>query len=225
MTTVMETEGASPSVPSEVSSSVAVAPCAHGRGVDRFGAVASSLCAVHCMACAFLPAAFGMLGLGALQSHRAEWVFTLTAVALASGALILGWRRHRSVFVAAMLTLGIVGLLASRGLEMTGAHAAEAHGHGDEREISEVAAGAGAVHDDADAPCNTHAETAHAVVVGAVATGAEHQSAATDDGCDTHNNETHRAGAIVGIFGGLLLVMGHVANLRMTRRCQSERCN
>lgn len=94
--------------------SVAIEPRGTDR-LDRVGAVASSLCAVHCAVCALLPAAFGALGMGSLLGHEAEWVFTLIAVAFAAGALISGWRRHRSVWVAGLLALGIAGLLASRG--------------------------------------------------------------------------------------------------------------
>ena len=93
--------------------------------LDRFGAVASSLCAVHCAICAVLPAAFGALGLSVLLSHEAEWAFTLIAIAFAGGALVVGWRVHRSRTVAVLLSLGIVGLLASRFIEMGSDH----HGH------------------------------------------------------------------------------------------------
>ncbi len=96
--------------------------------VDRIGAVASSLCAVHCAICALLPAAFGALGVGALLGQEAEWIFTLVAIGFAAGALVLGWRRHRSVGVATLLVIGMMGLLASRGIE-----AGHEHGqhHGD----------------------------------------------------------------------------------------------
>ena len=62
-----------------------------------------------------------------LFGHEAEWIFTLIAVAFASGALVLGWRVHRSSKVAGFFLLGIIGLLASRGLEM-GSHD-DHHGH------------------------------------------------------------------------------------------------
>lgn len=90
--------------------------------LDRFGAVASSACAVHCAIAAFLPALFGALGLGFLIGHRAEWGLTLLAIALAAGALIRGWRRHRALGAAALLALGIVGLLASRAVEGSTGH-------------------------------------------------------------------------------------------------------
>ena len=90
--------------------------------LDRFGAVASSLCALHCALCAFLPIVFSAVGLGFLIGHEAEWVLTMVAIAFAGGALFWGWAQHRSVYVAGLLTLGIVGLLASRGLEMGSGH-------------------------------------------------------------------------------------------------------
>lgn len=101
-----------------------------GDRVDHVGLVASGLCAAHCALSALLPVALGTLGLGALFGHEAEWVFTLVAVVFASAALVLGWRRHRSVLAASLLALGIAGLLASRGLEMRGPH----HGHDDHDE-------------------------------------------------------------------------------------------
>lgn len=56
-----------------------------------------------------------------------EWAFTLVAVLFATGALIVGWRKHRSMAVAALLTLGIIGLLTARGVEASSGHH-EAHG-------------------------------------------------------------------------------------------------
>ena len=85
---------------------------------DRLGSVASTLCAVHCAICAFLPVIFTAVGLNFLLNQSAEWLFSLVAIAFGLGALILGWRRHRSKTVAILLTLGVVGILASRGLEM-----------------------------------------------------------------------------------------------------------
>ena len=90
--------------------------------IDQAGAVASTLCAIHCAICALLPAAFGALGLGMLLSQTAEWVFTIVAVFIAMGALVLSWRQYRSIAVAGLLGLGIVGLLTSRVLEMGSDH-------------------------------------------------------------------------------------------------------
>ena len=108
---------------------------------DRLGSVASTLCALHCAVCAFLPVIFTGLGLGFLLGQSVEWLFSLVAVAFGLGALVLGWRTHGSKKVAALLTLGVIGILASRGLEMGSDH----HGHGEEHHADEH----GDEHDDA----------------------------------------------------------------------------
>lgn len=133
------------------------------------------------------------LGLGALLGHEAEWVFTATAIVFGASALVLGWRRHRSARVAALLGLGIVGLLASRGIEMSG-------GHDDH-----------------------HAEAAHAAA-------AHHAAADAQDAHDAHPEAgfAHAAGTAVGVLAGLMLLFGHLLNLRVARRepdgCPAECC-
>ena len=127
--------------------------------VDRFGAVASTLCAAHCAVCALLPAAFGVLGLGFLLGHEAEWIFTIVAAAFATGALVHGWRRHRSPGIALLLVVGIAGLLLARSVE-----------------------------------------------------GGSHQG---------HDDAVHLAGSAVGILAALVLVAGHILNLRASR-CAEE---
>ena len=109
---------------------------------DRAGAVAGTVCAAHCAVSAFLPAAFGMLGLGFLLGHEAEWVLSMVAIVFASVALVLAWRRRKDRRVAALLALGIVGLLASRLVEESSghedAHHEEGHGHGHADEAEEA---------------------------------------------------------------------------------------
>ena len=61
---------------------------------DYFGSFASTVCAVHCAICGFLPALFGILGLGFLVSSEVEWMFVIVAIMFALLALILGWRQH-----------------------------------------------------------------------------------------------------------------------------------
>jgi hypothetical protein len=87
------------------------------RSVDRFGALASTACAVHCVLSASLPEALAALGLSALLGDDTEWAFTLCALAAASGALLLGWRKHRSPRVVSTLGAGIALLLLARLLE------------------------------------------------------------------------------------------------------------
>lgn len=172
--------------------------------VDRFGAVASSLCAAHCAVCALLPAAFSALGLGFLMGHEAEWAFVLLAVALGAGAMVLGWRQHRSTKVAGLLALGIIGLLVSRGLEMSGDH----HGHHDEVHHAEAADGDG--HErEAESKSDEHGDEKEE----------EHAQTTLE-----HSEDSHLLGASVGIFSGLLLMFGHILNIRTLRRCEMPCC-
>lgn len=79
--------------------------------VDRFGAFASMLCAVHC---ALLPLVFGILpalGLGFLANHGFEQIFVSFAIVLATISLIYGLRKHGSYRAFVFLVPGIVLLL------------------------------------------------------------------------------------------------------------------
>ncbi len=151
------------------------------------------MCAIHCAICAFLPVIFTAVGLNFLLNQSAEWIFSLVAIAFGLGALVLGWRRHRSKTVAALLVLGVVGILASRGLEMGSDH----HGHDDAHHEEAVADGAKEHHDEADH--DEHGE-AHG----------EH-----DDGA-------HTLGAVVGVLAGTTLLFGHLLNIRAFRRRREE---
>ncbi len=90
--------------------------------LDRLGMIGSSLCALHCLACAFLPGLLGILGLGALLGSGAEWGFTAFTILIASLALWVGFRRHRSLKVATLFLVGIAGLLLSRAIEESSEH-------------------------------------------------------------------------------------------------------
>ena len=90
--------------------------------VDRLGITASFLCAVHCAAVALTPAIFAALGLDILADHEAEWAFTLFAVFVAGFATFSGFRKHGSIKVLAIFSVGIAFLLASRMTEEMGLH-------------------------------------------------------------------------------------------------------
>ena len=171
---------------------------------DRMGSFASSICALHCAICGLLPMAFTALGLGFLLGHEAEWILSITAIVLGLGALGLGWRQHRSRWVAGMLMVGIVGLLVSRGLEMGIGH--EDH-HGSSHHEGEE-------HAESDELGDAHEEDAHTSEHSE-----EHHDAEPEDG-DT----AHLVGTLVGVFAGLLLLVGHIFNIRMARRCREECC-
>ena len=74
---------------------------------DRVGAVASFLCAVHCMALPFVIAVLPALGLSFLADHKFERIFIACASVLALAALIRGYRRHH---IASPLYLALPGL-------------------------------------------------------------------------------------------------------------------
>lgn len=79
--------------------------------IDRFGALASMLCAVHC---ALLPLIFGVLpalGLGFLAEHGYEQVFVSFAILLATISLLYGLRTHGSYRAFAFLVPGIALLV------------------------------------------------------------------------------------------------------------------
>ncbi|MBL0164835.1 MAG: MerC domain-containing protein [Xanthomonadales bacterium] len=80
--------------------------------VDRVGAFASMLCAIHC---ALLPLIFGILpalGLGFLAGHAFEQVFVSFAIVLASISLLFGLRRHGRYRAFLFLVPGILLLVA-----------------------------------------------------------------------------------------------------------------
>lgn len=168
--------------------------------LDRLGAAASSLCAVHCAVCALLPAAFGSLGLGFMLRSEAEWAFTLIAVVLATGAMVVGWRRHRSVLVVGLLAAGISGLLVSRGLEVGSAH----HEHSGEAQDARFERSAQPNHG-TPSSAEKHAVT----------------EARRDRGSHVaHEGSVHFAGTAVGVLAGLLLVFGHILNIRAPHHCR-----
>jgi len=78
---------------------------------DRIGAVASFLCAIHCALLPFVLALLPFLGLEFLADHRFERGFVLFACALASIALIRGFRRHQHPLPLLLATPGLVLLL------------------------------------------------------------------------------------------------------------------
>lgn len=88
--------------------------------IDRLGTLASGACAVHCVLSGVLPEVLAAAGLGALLGHEFEWGFTLVALVLAASALVLGFRKHRSRPVVALLGGVVVVLLLARLLEDAG---------------------------------------------------------------------------------------------------------
>lgn len=88
--------------------------------LDRWGAFTSAACALHCLVFALLPGLISALGLGIVFVPAVEWSLVLTALVIASSALFLGWRRHRSVGVLLAFLVGASGLILSRAFEEFG---------------------------------------------------------------------------------------------------------
>ena len=171
---------------------------------DRFGAVASSLCAIHCALCA-IGGIFASIGMKSLEGHGVELGLTLVAVAFGLAALYFGWRHHRSRNVLILIVAGILALGVSRGLEMGSGHD---HGHGDAHAEGEKHEG-----DEHHNEEGAHAEKA----------GEGHHEGHDEHG-DEHGGGLHDVGAAAGVLGGILLFIGHLANLRATRRWREECC-
>ena len=81
------------------------------RTADRFGAVASFLCAIHCAALPFILALLPALGLEFLADHRFERGFVMFACVLALLSLASGFRRHRRPVPLALALPGLLLLL------------------------------------------------------------------------------------------------------------------
>ena len=179
-----------------------------GELTDRFGAVASSLCALHCAICGMAPALFGVLGLGVLLSHEVELGLALMAILVALWAIVVAWRQHRSKLVLGIFILGIAGLVLSRGLEM-GGH----DGHHEEEHHAE--AGASVEGDDG------HTEKQQAENHEGEREG-EHGDEHEGEHGDEHEGDSHALGAAAGVLGGGLLFAGHLLNLRAMRRRRED---
>jgi hypothetical protein len=101
--------------------------------LDLAGAVTSGLCTLHCALMPALVAILPMIGLGMLAGEGIEMVLLGTSAALATVSIGLGYRRHRSGRVVAVVAFGL-GMLAlghlveTRGFEVLGVVAIVAGG-------------------------------------------------------------------------------------------------
>lgn len=89
--------------------------------LDHAGAVASTLCAIHCVLCAVAPGFLALAGTSIVSSHESEWAMVGLALGIGTAAAIGGYRIHRSrrVFLS-FITSGAV-ILAARSVEEQGA--------------------------------------------------------------------------------------------------------
>lgn len=79
--------------------------------VDRVGATASLLCAVHCALLPFVLALLPLIGLEFLAGHTFERIFVACAAVLASTSILVAYRRHRHPQALFLMVPGIMLLL------------------------------------------------------------------------------------------------------------------
>ncbi|HEX5354461.1 MAG TPA: MerC domain-containing protein [Rhodanobacteraceae bacterium] len=79
--------------------------------VDRVGAMASMLCAVHCVLLPFVLALLPLVGLEFLAGHTFERVFVACAATLASASIFTAYRRHRKPYALFLMVPGIALLV------------------------------------------------------------------------------------------------------------------
>jgi hypothetical protein len=92
---------------------VARSPPAPAPRADRAGIVASSVCAVHCIAGSVLAGASGAIA-PIFADPRVEVGLSTTAILLAVAALVSAWRRHRRSAPAIIGGLGVVSVATAR---------------------------------------------------------------------------------------------------------------
>ncbi|MGN6789203.1 MAG: MerC domain-containing protein [Rhodanobacteraceae bacterium] len=80
--------------------------------VDRVGATASMLCAVHCALLPFVLALLPLIGLEFLAGHTFERIFVGCAAALACASILTAYRRHRRPHALFLMVPGIALLCA-----------------------------------------------------------------------------------------------------------------
>ena len=90
--------------------------------LDKVGAVASAICAVHCLLTGVALSMLSVAGLGFIGSLSAEIGFISVAVFVGSWAIIHGIRKHHSYAPALIFVFGITCIALS--------HFALPHHHG-----------------------------------------------------------------------------------------------
>lgn len=91
--------------------------------LDKVGACASSVCAVHCLITGVAYGLLSIVGLDFLGSVTADIVFLTIAVLVGGFAVVMGYRRHRSLLPATIFATGLGLVVLS--------HFVLGHRHGD----------------------------------------------------------------------------------------------
>jgi hypothetical protein len=94
--------------------------------LDKLGASASFLCAIHCALMPIIVTLAPLMALSILASETFEWILFGISAILGTISICWGYRMHRSRKAAAMLACGLALLAAGRMLHQHHTHAVEA---------------------------------------------------------------------------------------------------
>ncbi len=103
--------------------------------LDKYGALASGICAVHCFLTSIAFGLFSVAGLGFLGNEIVDSAFVLVAIILGSFAVRSGYRHHRSKVPAILFIGGLCMAMYSH--FVLGHNHLEPHEH-DVMELEEV---------------------------------------------------------------------------------------
>ena len=188
----------------ESSATVSVSnPLLRSAWADWAGMIASIGCAIHCAAMPLVLAYLPTLGLGWLAGEGFHQWMAVICFGLAAAAFVPGWRKHGSIIPAMWGAAGLF-LLTSAAFGLEGSCCPSC------------------------APGDTSTEV----------TSTENIATANDDGCafcescETTEETTKVASSsalapfagFITPFGGVLLVVGHIANHLKSCKCRGNNC-
>ncbi len=109
-----DSKGVVPSAPNLRASATNADELAHLGKLDRAGATASFLCAIHCALMPLVVTILPLLGLGFLSSEPVEWALLACSATLGSLSLCLGFRKHRKRRTFMVLAIALAIMVAGR---------------------------------------------------------------------------------------------------------------
>lgn len=81
---------------------------------DRFGGVASAICALHCLTISFIPSLLSNVQFFSSYNEILEWGFFSFALFFALSSLLFNWKKHKNIIVLIGLISGICFLSLGR---------------------------------------------------------------------------------------------------------------
>ena len=82
--------------------------------LDRFGGVASAICALHCLTISFVPSLLSNVQFFSSYNEILEWGFFSFALLFALSSVIFNWKSHKNVLVLIGFLSGIFFLTLGR---------------------------------------------------------------------------------------------------------------